>query len=56
MPETLLSEDEFYELVTRMRSYQKTYFKLRGRDVLIRCKELEQMVDKAVERWVQREE
>jgi alcohol dehydrogenase class IV len=41
--------DDFPALVRKMRDAQRIYFKHRTRDALMRSKELEQMVDAALE-------
>jgi hypothetical protein len=40
-----MTNDEFRELVKKMRSAQKEYFRTRSRSLLIVAKELEKQVD-----------
>jgi hypothetical protein len=42
-------DNEFIDLVSRMRSAQREYFRSRDRQVLQRSKELERAVDAAIE-------
>ncbi len=47
-----MSDEEFRELVHRMRELQREYFKTRSVNVLRECKECEHKVDKALEYFV----
>jgi len=43
-----MNTQEFFDLVTRLRAAQKTYFKQRSRENLISAKDLEKQVDAAL--------
>ena len=44
---------DFYFLVKKMRGYQKAYFKTRDRRLMYKSIELEQQVDKAIQRYLE---
>jgi hypothetical protein len=44
-----MNNDDFRDLVKRMRSAQKEYFRTRGQLVLSEAKELERQVDRELE-------
>ena len=40
----------FFDLVCLMRAHQKEYFRTRDREVLIKCKHYEKLVDHEIDR------
>ena len=45
-----MDEKQFFCLVDLMRIYQKEYFKTRDKDVLIKSKQYEKLVDQEIDR------
>lgn len=45
-----MSAKEFFDLVVLMRTYQKEYFKARNKEVLIKSKHYEHLVDQEIDR------
>ena len=45
-----MDEKQFFCLVDLMRIYQKEYFRTRDREVLIKCKHYEKLVDHEIDR------
>lgn len=45
-----MSAKEFFDLVVLMRTHQKEYFKARNKEVLIKSKHYEHLVDQEIDR------
>ena len=45
-----MNAKEFFDLVALMRTYQKEYFKVRNKEVLIKSKHYEHLVDQEIDR------